>query len=222
MRFLLVVPQDFQGEPVPGMLHKYGVCDISSDPKETVFLCDCNEYDALILSASLEFEDCESLCREIRGQNDNLPIVRLSTKPNYEEKIKLLNSGVDIYISSAVGAEEFYAELSVFLRRNNRSKIQDPITFKGFSFSILNRTLFYGKEPVFLRRKEYELLEYLFINIGKVLSKETLLEHIWEDGLDVESNTLEVHIRNIRNKLKQYTSEEIIRTIKGFGYIIPA
>ncbi len=72
MRFLLVVPQDFQGEPVPGMLHKYGVCDISSDPKETVFLCDCNEYDALILSASLEFEDCESLCREIRGQNDRI------------------------------------------------------------------------------------------------------------------------------------------------------
>ncbi len=222
MRFLVAVPRDFPGKPVPEMLYKYGVCDVSSEPKDVMFLCDCNEYDALILVSALETCDCISLCKELREQDDGLTVIRLSSEPTCEEKVQLFGSGVDIYLPASVGPEEFYAELSVLLRRNNKSKIRDTITFKGFSFCAFRRALFYGKELVTLRRKEYELLEYLFINVGKVLSKETLLEHVWDEGLDVDSNTLEVHMRNLRNKLRQYTSEEIIQTKYGLGYVIPA
>ncbi len=147
MRFLVAVPRDFSGNPVPEMLSKYGVCDVSSDPKEIMFLCNCNEYDALVLAASLESGDCDSLCKELREQDEDLTVIRLSAKPSCEEKVRLLGSGADIYLPADVGSEEFYAELSVLLRRNNRTKIRGTIKFKGFSFCMFKRALFYGKEP---------------------------------------------------------------------------
>ena len=85
-----------------------------------------------------------------------------------------------------------------------------------------SRLLFFGEQGVHLRKKEYELMEYFAFNKGRVITREILLEHIWELGLEIPSNTLVVHIRNLRVKFKMYTSEQIIETKRGRGYILHA
>ena len=84
----------------------------------------------------------------------------------------------------------------------------------------MQKCVYIGSRSIRLRRKEYEILQYLFFNINKIVSKEELLEHIWDDGLCVFSNTVEVQIRNLRLKLKKYKVYNLVQTVKGFGYLI--
>ncbi|KKT12338.1 MAG: Two-component response regulator [candidate division WWE3 bacterium GW2011_GWB2_43_22] len=125
-------------------------------------------------------------------------------------------------MSSNAVINEFHAEFRVLLRRDLDTKTYDIVKFKGFNLNLRSRLLFFGEQGVHLRKKEYELMEYFAFNKGRVITREVLLEHVWELGLETSSNTLVVHIRNLRMRFREYTSEQVIETKRGRGYILLA
>jgi DNA-binding response OmpR family regulator len=138
--------------------------------------------------------------------------------PNYLSQT--LDSGADDYIYRSGDKTELSAKLRALIRRKNIKLKSSLIEYKNIKLMISDKTFKVGKKTLGLRRKEYDLLEYLMINSNRVVSKEELLEHIWDKGILVESNTLEVNISNLRKKLREHSLKDFIRTVKGFGYLI--
>lgn len=222
MRFLLVNYGSIGGHTVLNEIRKKGVWDIVDESGECLYMVECNEYDWLFLTNTMKGQPALDLCRELRANGVEVPIVYLAPNPTPEEKVTFLNSGADIYLASDAGVEELHAELMVVLRRVSAAKADDTVKFKGFNLNLTRRLLFYGEQGVPLSKKEYDLVEHFSLNAGKVLTSELLLEHNWESGLETYSNTLVVHIRKLRIKFKKYTEEEIIETKRGRGYILLA
>ena len=222
MRFLLVNSGSFREQTVLNEIRKHGVCDVAADSGECLYMADCTEYDGLVLTHDIKGKTALELCKELRANDIKIPIAYLTPRPNSEEKVLFLNSGADIYLSSNAVISEFHAEFRVLLRRDLDTKIYDTVKFKGFNLNLRSRLLFFGEQGVHLRKKEYELMEYLAFNKGRVITREVLLEHVWELGLEISSNTLVVHIRNLRMRFREYTSEQIIETKRGRGYILLA
>ena len=222
MRFLLANYGDIREQFVLKEIHRQGVWDVVDGSDDCLYMVECNEYDWLFLTNTIKGQPALELCRELRATGAEVPIVYLTPYPTPEEKVLFLNSGADIYLSSNAGAEELHAELMVVLRRVSTTKADDIVKFKGFNLNLSRRLLFYGEQGVHLSKKEYDLVEHFSLNAGKVLTSELLLEHNWESGLETYSNTLVVHIRNLRMKFKKYTAEEVIETKRGRGYILLA
>jgi DNA-binding response OmpR family regulator len=114
---------------------------------------------------------------------------------------------------------ELDAQLRALIRRNSLSP-NPVVTIGKITLDSSQRRVVFGGKVVPLRKKEYEILEYLILNRGKVVSKEMLLEHVWDNGIYSFTNIVEVHIRNIRLAMREFTPDGIIRTVKGFGYIM--
>ncbi|KKS31318.1 MAG: Two component transcriptional regulator, winged helix family [candidate division WWE3 bacterium GW2011_GWA1_42_12] len=203
-------------------IRKRGVCDVVADSGQCLFMAECNKYDGLVLTDNILGQNAIELCRELRLRGVDVPIAYITPFPTSEEKVLFLNSGADIYLSSLAVEDEFHAEFMASLRRMLAAKIDSMVEFKGFCLNLRSRQLFFGEQAVYLRKKEFELLEYFAFNIGRVLTGELLLEHVWDSGLDTVSNTLVVHIRNLRIKFRKYTPEEVIESRRGRGYILLA
>ena len=222
MRFLLVNYGSIGRQTLLNEIRKNGVWDVVEGSEDCLYMAECNEYDWLFLTNTIKGQAALELCRKLRVNGAEVPIVYLTPYPTSEEKVTFLNSGADIYLSSSAGIDELHAELMVVLRRASTAKADDIVKFKGFNLNLSRRLLFYGEQGVHLSKKEYDLVEHFSLNAGKVLTSELLLEHNWESGLETYSNTLVVHIRNLRMKFKKYTAEEVIETKRGRGYILQA
>ncbi|OGC57677.1 hypothetical protein A2425_03425 [candidate division WWE3 bacterium RIFOXYC1_FULL_42_17] len=203
-------------------IRKKGVCDIVGDSGECLYMAECTQYDGLILTNNIRGQSALELCPELRVRGVDAPIVYITPFPTSVEKILFLNSGADIYLPSYAPVEEFHAEFMVSLRRVLVAKIDTAVKFKGFCLNLHNRRLYFGEQVVHITKKEYELLEYFAFNIGRIMTSELLLEHVWDLGLETASNTLIVHIRNIRLKFSKYTPEQVIENKRGRGYILTA
>jgi DNA-binding response OmpR family regulator len=217
MRILLVEDRTDTTTNILEEVNKYSIVDVAYSGNEGAYMSQVNDYDVILLDSELPDMDGSDLCKLVRTSNVDSPILFLSDKDDLEYKIHSLDSGADCYLRKPVNSEELNAQIRVLTRKSDRQSIT---TIKGLAIDLRNREVRYKSICVSLRRKEYEILEYLVINAGYTVSKEKLLEHVWDIGVDVVSNTLEVHIRNLRDKLQPYLGRSFIRTISGFGYRI--
>ncbi len=194
------------------------IVDCAFDGKNGSFLARTNEYDAIILDLNLPDKNGLNVCNEIRKDGVDTPIIILSIQAETVTKVELLTAGADDFLTKPFSFQELLARLKAVTRR--------PPTLQANNFSIGNLNINTGKNEVTynsdvisLTRKEYTLLEFLAKNQDQVLSRGALMEHVWDMNANPFSNTIEVHIRNIRKKLGEGSSE-IIKTISGRGYML--
>jgi DNA-binding response OmpR family regulator len=219
MRILLVDNGgDLIDRMIDGMDQSF-VVDAAYNSDDGGYLSQVNDYDAVTVGPSVLDSERNELCLKARSSNTTVPIAVITSEDSPEKRISALNSGADVCIKYPVSPPELNAQLRALIRRN--SLCPNPITSVGnISLNSSQRKVSIGGRTVPLRKKEYEILEFLIMNRGKVVSKEMLLEHVWNNGLYIFTNIIEVHIRNIRLALREFTSEKIIKTVKGFGYIM--
>ncbi len=179
-------------------------------------------YDTIIIASSPSDIGGAELCKAIRGFGVISPIILISSSSKSADRVASLNSGVDVVIKKPVSVEEVKAQINVLARRVGKdlAYCKDVINFGRLSLNMNDRRVFVDGKTIPLRRKEYDLLEYLMLHYGRTVSKEEILEHVWERGLDTISNTVEVHVRNIRNKFGENFGMKLIKTYRGFGYEI--
>lgn len=199
------------------------IVDIAKKALEAVTLSETVYYDSIVVDTFLDDIEGLELCKMIREYEVESPTVFLSSKEDRSDRVMCLDAGIDVIIPRNAAIEEILGQIHALIRRNGTHKNgKNVLKFRHISLDMKNRIFYIDGICIHLRRKEFDLMEYLMINNGRAVSKEELLEHVWEKGLDVMSNTVEVHIRCLRKKLENVMGEKVIRTNRGFGYEIRA
>jgi DNA-binding response OmpR family regulator len=198
------------------------VVDVAYSGQEGVYLAQTNDYDVIVLDTPISDIPDEEVCKNSRIANAAAPIIVLAKEPTaLARRIPCLDSGADVFLAKPVASTELCAQVRALLRRSKDIASGNIITKGPIEIDLKRRAVRVHGVSKNLRRKEYDLLVYMLLNQGRVVSKEEILEHVWYESIYVLSNTVEVHVRNLRKKLEDATGPEIIKTVRGFGYEVP-
>ena len=172
----------------------------------------------LLLDIMLHGEDGITILRRLRRQTNtaDMPIIMLTAKNTEYDRVEGLDAGADDYISKPFGMMELVARVRAVLRRSEERAAPDPLVVDRLSVSPSRHEVLVDGSPVSLTYKEFTLLQLLMEHQGMVLSRDILLDRVWDLGAERESRTLDVHIRTLRSKLGSAGS--LIQTVRGVGY----
>ncbi|HVU06720.1 MAG TPA: response regulator transcription factor [Candidatus Paceibacterota bacterium] len=192
--------------------------DTAADGAAGSFMARTNEYDLIILDHSMPKKTGLEVCQEIRRVGRHVPILMLSVNAHVDDKALALDSGADDYITKPYSHQELVSRMRALLRRTYKV---EPTTFAagGVLLDAGSQEVTKNGIDVYLTRKEFALLELLLRNKGKVVSRGTIMEHVWDMESDPLSKTIETHIVNLRKKLEK-KREKLIYNIPGRGYKI--
>lgn len=197
------------------------IVDTAKEASKAISLSESTYYDAIIVDATLLDIEGLELCKMMREFGVESPTALLSGRDDRSDRVMCFDAGVDVVLPRCACSEEISAQVKVLTRRNgSQSNCRTLLKFGNITLDTKNKLFYINENLIYLRRKEFDLLEYLLIHHGRPVPKEELLEHVWEKGLDVLSNTVEVHIRSVRTKLEREAGVKIIKTHRGFGYEI--
>ncbi len=193
--------------------------DLSFDGEEGLFMAESYNYDAIILDIMLPKMDGLTVLSKLRENNSDIPVLMFTARGEIEDKIKGLNRGADDYISKPFDFWELLARLKAVIRRN-KGKGSPIITIDDLSIDINSRSVKRGDKELKLSSKEYNLIEYLALNKGRVISRTELTEHIYDMDFDLDSNIIDVYINYLRKKIDKDHHKKLIHTVRGAGYIL--
>ena len=160
------------------------------------------------------------ICKQLKksAQYKSIPIIMLTAKGEEEDKVRGLNVGADDYVTKPFSYPELLARIEALLRRSKPSVAQDVISFEDLKIDRITRRVYRGKKEISLGPTEYNLLDFFIKNPKRVYSREQLLENVWGNDINVESRTVDVHIRRLRQAINIAGSKELIRTVRSAGY----
>jgi two-component system phosphate regulon response regulator PhoB len=160
------------------------------------------------------------ICKHIRKDNKfkTLPIIMLTAKGEDEDKIKGLESGVDDYLTKPFSFKELLARIKAVLRRSNPEIVSDSLEFEDLSLDRVEKRVFRDNLEIKLGPTEFRLLEFFLMNPKRVYSRDQILENVWPNNINVESRTIDVHIRRLRQSINIDNKKELIRTVRASGY----
>ncbi|WP_440937847.1 phosphate regulon transcriptional regulator PhoB [Candidatus Pelagibacter sp.] len=160
------------------------------------------------------------ICKNIRKDNKfkSLPIIMLTAKGEEEDKIKGLDSGVDDYLTKPFSFNELLARIKAILRRSNPEIVSDNLEYEDLFLDRIEKRVFRNKKEIKLGPTEFRLLEFFLMNPKRVYSRDQILENVWPNNVNVESRTIDVHIRRLRQSINIDNTKELIRTVRASGY----
>lgn len=216
MRILLVEDDELLGDGIEAGLKQYNyTVDWVKDGKAAFQAITSEEFGAIILDLGLPKMAGIDVLKNIRHKNINVPVIILTARDEITDRVKGLDCGADDYLIKPFNLDELCARLRALQRRGSE-RAKPTITFEDITLDPAARKVFKKNQKVELSRREFVLLHMLLDNVGRVLSREFLTQHLYGWGIDVDSNALEVHIHNLRKKF----GNDFIKTIRGVGYII--
>ena len=198
--------------------HGYAV-DAAGDGADAVQLCQINDYDLIVLDLNLPGLDGMEVLKRVRTVNGTVKILILSARSGLSDKITGLDGGASDYLTKPFHFEELEARIRMLLRR---PFIQEEavLTCGNLCLNTNSKTVSFDGQLLDFSMREFAVLEYLMARMGRPVSAEELMEHVWDSEADPFSNQVKVYISVIRRKLQAVTREEIIRSIRGAGYVI--
>ena len=160
------------------------------------------------------------VCKSLRRDKNykNLPIIMLTAKGEEEDKVKGLESGVDDYITKPFGFNELMARIKALLRRSDPKTVSDDLIFEDLKLDRTERRVFRDNIEIHLGPTEFRLLEFFLLNPKRVFSRDQILESVWPNNINVESRTIDVHIRRLRQSINLSGKKELVRTVRSAGY----
>ncbi|UJF21344.1 response regulator transcription factor [Shewanella sp. OMA3-2] len=218
MRILLVEDDlSLQANLVQHLQQANYSVDVASDGEDGLFQAQETLFDAAIIDVGLPKIDGISLIEQLRQQGISYPILILTARDGWQDKVKGLDAGADDYLTKPFQVEELSARLNALIRRSAGQA--SPVINNG-PLQLNTRTLALSlqQQPITLSSSEFKLFEYLMLHQGEVISKSTLIEHIYDQDFDLDSNVIEVFIRRLRKKLDPDNQYQLIETLRGQGY----
>jgi DNA-binding response OmpR family regulator len=179
-----------------------------------------SEWDLVLLDWWLPGEDGLQLLQRFRQKNRSTPVLFLTARDAISDRVKGLDAGADDYLCKPFSFEELLARVRVLLRRQDQST-SAMMQYSDIQIDLASQKATRGGRPLDLTSKELSLLIYFLRFPGKVLSRTRIYESVWDENYDGLSNTLEVHVKELRRKLEQY-GERVIQTRRGRGYVLDA
>ena len=193
--------------------------DSCFDGEEALDYISYGEYDLIITDIMMPKIDGYGFIKQLRNDKNSTPVIMLTAKDSLDDKILGLDSGADDYIVKPFEFDELLARMRVLMRRNygfatNIIQVDDVV------LDISKKLVTRSGESIVLTGKEYEVLEYLFKNKMGIISREQILNHVWDYDYEGASNIIDVIIKNIRKKLDVGSKKPIIHTKRGLGYFV--
>jgi two-component system OmpR family response regulator/two-component system response regulator QseB len=217
MRVLVVEDDPLLGRGVQAGLEQAGFsADWVRDGMAAGAALDAGEYAAVVLDLGLPRLEGLELLRRRRGAGDRTPVLILSARDALEDRVKGLDAGADDYVVKPFQFEELAARLRALVRRSH-GEAAPVLRVAGVTLDPGSRSVAWQGKPVELPAREFDVLQELMLNAGRVLSRDHLQGRVYRWGEEVESNAIDVHIHHLRRKL----APELIRTIRGVGYVMP-
>jgi heavy metal response regulator len=202
-----------------GLTEQHYTVDVAEDGNEGLYLAEINPYDLIILDIMLPGKDGFAVCRELRQQKNDVPILMLTARDDVRDKIYGLDSGADDYLTKPFAFGEFLARVRVLLRRNRAMKTTS-LKVADLELDQLTHTVTRNGRNIELTATEYALLEYLMLQAGQVVTRTMISEHVWSQDFDSFSNVINVYINYLRKKVDAGFSRKLIHSVRGRGYMI--
>lgn len=220
-KILLVEDELKLGKVIRDELNNNGYqADLALDGLEASKLFQQNTYALVLLDLNLPYKNGYQLCREFRDQHKKIPIIILSAAGEIHDKVEAFNIGADDYIVKPFHFVELFARIKVFLKRSEFPDATDKIVVEDMEINFLNKSVTRNGINISLTAKEFTLLVLLARNKDRVISKQEILEKVWDLSFDTGTNTIEVYISFLRNKIDKPFEKKLIHTKPGFGYYI--
>jgi len=195
--------------------------DVAGDGLQGLKLALSGDYDAIVLDIMLPRMSGFDVLRELRREKVTTPIMILSSKSDVEDRVEGLNLGADDYLPKPFAFSEALARIRSIMRRQQGTEDRaSELTLADLTVDLLSRRVVRSGTPITLTTKEFQVLEYLLRNQGRVLSRVILTEHIWDMNFDSETNIVDVVINRLRRKIDDHFSPPLIHTVRGVGYVM--
>ncbi len=178
-----------------------------------------HDYDLLILDVMLPEKTGYELVRELRREGRAVPVLLLTARDSKEDVVRGLDAGADDYLTKPFSFDELLARVRALLRRGGGAR-RETLSFGGLELDRLRHEASSGGQALDLTPKEYQLLEYFLLRPGDVVRRTELLEKVWDLRFDPMSNVVDVHVANLRHKLRGVAAGARIETVRGVGYAL--
>lgn len=202
-----------------GLVQERYAIDVAYDGTSGFDLAATEDYDLILLDVLLPGKDGMTVCRELRKKDIHTPILMLTARGQIQDKVQGLEAGADDYLTKPFSFEELLARIRALTRRPPHIT-KTILTVGDLMLDPIAYTAVRKNTSISLTSKEFSLLEYLLRNAGKILTKEQIISHVWDYTADILPNTIEVYMRNLRNKIDRPFPQHkpLIHTVRGFGY----
>lgn len=195
--------------------------DHADNGRDGLFLATTEQYDAIIMDRMLPGGvDGLGIVDALRRTGNATPILILSALADVDERIRGLRAGGDDYLTKPFAYGELEARLQALVRRGRTVPTQTMLEVGDLSLDLLKRQAMRGGKVIALKPREYKLLEYLMRHAGQVVTRTMLLENVWEYHFDPQTNVIDVHISNLRQKIDAGTEKPLLKTVRGAGYMM--
>lgn len=176
--------------------------------------------DLILLDINLPYTDGEFVCKEVRKTSD-VPIIMVTSRDNEIDELMSLNYGADQYVTKPYNIQILLAKINGLLKRNKKSdKEMQEIDCDGFKLNIAERVIKKDDRKIELTKNEYTILYYLCINRARIVSRDEIMDYLWESEEFIDDNTLSVNVKRLRGKLEELGLVDRIETRRGQGYIL--
>ena len=221
MRILVIEDDKKIGAFVSKGLREAGFAvDVATDGVDGLHLALTEPYDAAVVDIMLPGLDGLSLIERLRAKKIGTPVIILSAKRTVDDRVKGLQSGGDDYLTKPFSFSELLARIQALIRR--ASQVSEPSTLSAgdLIIDLLTRGVRRGDVEIDLPSREFALLEYLMRNKGRIISKTSILEHVYDYSFDPQTNVVDVLVCRLRNKVDRDFDPKMIHTVRGMGYVL--
>jgi two-component system OmpR family response regulator len=177
-------------------------------------------YDAAILDVMLPHMDGLTMIDALRGRGIRMPVLILSAKRSVDDRVRGLQAGGDDYLTKPFEFGELLARVQALIRRATGASEPTRLSAGDLSLDLLTRKVQRGGQPIDLRPREFALLEYLMRNAGRVVSKTSILSHVWGYNFDPNTNVVDVLVSRLRDRIDKPFSDKLLQTVRGVGYVL--
>jgi two-component system, OmpR family, copper resistance phosphate regulon response regulator CusR len=204
-----------------GLREQTYAVDIAPDGEHAAWLASGNDYDLIVLDVMLPIKDGHALCRELRAAGRRVPILMLTARGSVDDRVAGLDSGADDYLTKPFDFKELLARLRALLRRAAIFR-PEVVQVGDLYINTASHSVVRSGRSIALTAKEYALLEFLILNQGRVVGREQIAQHVWDENFDPLSNVIDVYIKRLRAKIDAGSLLRLIHTRRGEGYILAA
>jgi heavy metal response regulator len=220
MRILIIEDEDKIAAFLKRGLKEEGYAvDAAADGEQGYFLASTQDYDLIILDLMLPGLDGLSLCRKLRAEGNEARILVLTARDKVGDKVQGLNAGADDYLTKPFAFEELLARVRAQLRKREAGS-PTKLQVADLTMDLLAHKVLRAGREIELTAREFALLEYLIRNVGIVVTRTMIAEHVWDVNFDTFTNVIDVYMSYLRDKIDRAFPDKLIQTVRGRGYVI--
>lgn len=220
MRILLAEDEPKVAEHVrAGLVAEGYAVDVAADGDEAVWLAEENKYDALLLDVTMPHKDGFTVVRHLRRKQILAPVIFITARDDVQDKVRGLDAGADDYLTKPFSISELLARLRAVLRRQRPSSAT-VVRVGDLELDLVAHEARRAGEQIILTPREFALLEFLISNSPKPVSKTAIVEHVWDQHFDSETNVVNVYVNMLRKKIDRAGLKPLIHTVRGVGFAL--